>query len=165
MGCGQERESRVSRGVGREQEREQSEQGSGTWAGERYRLWWRGGRPGAMVKANLVKVEAGRPYVTVQPSDVAVRLFDEGHDPHVVALVAVLLREDLVGRETARWGALRTQRQEGTDTRRDEVVFKRHARFGNNPLQRWDRYERRRYAMRVHCTAQLETTDSDLLGR
>ena len=30
-----ERESRVSRGVGRGQEREKSEQGSGTWAGER----------------------------------------------------------------------------------------------------------------------------------
>ena len=35
MGCEQERESRVSREVGREQEIGQSEQGSGTWAGER----------------------------------------------------------------------------------------------------------------------------------
>lgn len=118
-----------------------------------------------MAKANLVKIEAGRPYVTVQPSDVAVRLFDEGHDPQVVALVAVLLREDLVGRETTRWSTLGAQREEGTDTRRDEVVFKLRTRFGNNPLQRRDRHDRRTYAMRVHCTIQLEPTDSDSLGR
>ena len=35
VGHEQERESRVSRGVGRGQEIEQSEQGSGTWAGDR----------------------------------------------------------------------------------------------------------------------------------
>ena len=116
-------------------------------------MWWRWGRPGARVKANLVKVETGGPYVTVQPSDVAVRLFDEGHAPHVVALVTVLLREDLVGRETARWGALGTQRQEGTDTRRDEVVFKLHTRVVNNPLQRGA--DTRDVGTPCACTAQL----------
>ena len=95
----------------------------------------------------LVEVETRRPYVVVQSSEVAVCLFDKGHHPQLVGLLAFLWRQNMVGREAGGYGVLRAEGQEGAGARRDAVILKVHTCLGNDHLHRRGRTEHasRRY--------------------